>query len=119
VGVEYMKGLKDNEEEAKKFAEQALHGRSKEFYKLNLKGIIVHSGTPDVGHYYSIIKRANSWVKFDDSRVSSFPMSFFEDECYGGSWVADEWGGSSSSKNAYVLVYEKDIKRDVEIEEVQ
>ena len=119
LGVEYMKSLKDSEEEAKRFAELALHGKSKEYYKLKLKGIIVHSGTPDVGHYYAILKRNNNWVKFDDSRVSSFPAAFFEEECYGGSWVADEWGGSASSKNAYVLIYEKDCKKDIEIEELQ
>jgi ubiquitin carboxyl-terminal hydrolase 34 len=79
LGVEYLKGLKDNEEEGKKFEEQTLHGRDKNFYKLNLKGIIVHSGTPDVGHYYSIIKKSNGWIKFDDSRVTSFPISFFDD----------------------------------------
>ncbi len=46
-------------------------------------------------------------------------MSFFEDECYGGTWVADEWGGSASSKNAYVLIYEKDFKKDIEIEQIE
>lgn len=55
-----------------------LHGKNKEHYKLKLKGIIVHSGTPDVGHYYSILKRNEGWVKYDDSRVSIFPMMMFE-----------------------------------------
>jgi ubiquitin C-terminal hydrolase len=103
--VEYLKSLKDNEEEMKKFTEQTLHGKSKEYYKLKLKGIIVHSGTPDVGHYYAILKKTNGWIKFDDSRVSCFPQSFFDEECFGGTWTADEWGGSASSKNAYVLIY--------------
>jgi ubiquitin C-terminal hydrolase len=49
----------------------------------------VHSGTPDVGHYYSMIKKSNGWIKFDDSRVTSFPTSFFDEECYGGTFVAD------------------------------
>jgi ubiquitin carboxyl-terminal hydrolase 34 len=89
----------------KRFQEKALHGKPKEFYQLKLKGIIVHSGTPEVGHYYSIIKKENNWLKFDDSKVSSFPLTFFEDECYGGNWIADDFGGSGSSKNAYVLIY--------------
>ena len=55
-----------------------LHGKNKEHYQLKLKGIIVHSGTPDVGHYYSILKRSEGWVKYDDSRVTIFPMMMFE-----------------------------------------
>ena len=80
-----------------------------------MKGVIVHSGTPDVGHYYAIIKKNNNWVKFDDSRVTTFAQMNFEDECYGGSWQADEWGGPGFSKNAYVLIYEKDFKKDIEL----
>jgi hypothetical protein len=80
---------------------------------LKLKGIIIHSGTPDVGHYYTIIKRDSNWIKYDDSRASLFSSMSFDEECYGGSWVADEWGGFGSSKNAYVLVYEKEYKRDI------
>ena len=73
-----MKKLKDNEEEKKKFDELALHGHSKEYYQLKLKGIIIHSGTPEVGHYYTILKKGNNWVKFDDSRVSTFAQMQFD-----------------------------------------
>jgi ubiquitin C-terminal hydrolase len=41
--------------------------------------VIVHSGTPDVGHYYAIIKKDNNWVKFDDARVTTFGANMFED----------------------------------------
>ena len=100
----------------KKFEELTLHGHQKQYYQLKLKGIIVHSGTPDTGHYYTILKKDKNWIKFDDSRVSTFPTNFFEEECYGGSWVADEWGGAGTSKNAYVLVYEKQLKRDIQLQ---
>jgi ubiquitin C-terminal hydrolase len=56
---------------------------------LKLKGIIIHSGTPDVGHYYTIIKKDSNWIKYDDSRASLFSSMSFDEECYGGSWVAD------------------------------
>jgi ubiquitin C-terminal hydrolase len=37
-------------------------------YQYHLKGIVVHSGTSEFGHYYSIIKCQNeNWLKFDDS----------------------------------------------------
>ena len=113
LGLEYIKGLAHNEEETKKFEEQALHGKEKDFYKLKLKGVIVHSGSADVGHYISIVPNGKSWCKFDDSRVSIFPQSGFEKECYGGTWTTEEWGGFGSSQNAYVLVYEKVIKNPI------
>lgn len=44
-------------------------------------------------------------MKFEDSRITGFSQASFDEECYGGNFTADEWGGSGSSKNAYVLVY--------------
>ena len=52
-----MKNLKDNEEEKKAFEELCKHDKIKDFYKLKLKGIIVHSGGPEVGHYWAISKK--------------------------------------------------------------
>ena len=56
-----------------------------------MRGFIVHIGTSDSGHYYSLIKDGNKWIKFDDSRV-------------------EEWAWATSSRdkdNAYLLIYEK------------
>jgi ubiquitin C-terminal hydrolase len=53
----------------------SLHEKDKNYYKLKLKGIIVHSGGPDVGHYWSIVRKDTSWLKYDDSKVSVFPHS--------------------------------------------
>ena len=36
-----------------------------------------------------------------------------ETECYGGNYQSDDWGGSGSSTNAYVLLYEKEMKTDI------
>ena len=93
----------------------ALHGKDKDFYKMKLKGIIVHSGSADVGHYYSILPDGKVWHKFDDSRVTVFPVCDFESHCYGGTWTNEEWGGFGSSVNAYVLVYEKVLKNPIKI----
>jgi hypothetical protein len=108
-----MKTLKDNEEEKKKFEQMCLHGKDLNYYKLKLKAIIVHSGGAEVGHYWAITKKDNNWVKFDDSRVMVFPHSSLESECYGGNYQSDEWGGTGASTNAYVLLYEKELKSDV------
>lgn len=79
-----------------------------------LKGVIVHSGSADVGHYYSILRPNKIWRKYDDSRVSLFTASDFDSKCYGGSMISDDWG-SGTSANAYVLVYEKVIKNPIKI----
>jgi len=40
--------------------------------------VIVHSGSADVGHYYSILQNDKLWRKYDDSRVGIFTQSDFE-----------------------------------------
>ena len=57
---------------------------------MKLKGVIVHSGSADTGHYYSIIlNEKGTWYKYDDSRISVSTPSSFEKECYGGAWTND------------------------------
>ena len=68
-------------------------------YQYQLVGIIVHSGTTESGHYYSLVKLGENWFVFDDSRVSEFKISNLRNECFGGS--------SEHRKNAYFLFYEK------------
>jgi len=56
-----------------------------------LKGFVVHIGSSEGGHYYSIIKCDDQWLKFDDTRV-------------------DVWNwrdGSFDWNNAYMLIYER------------
>jgi ubiquitin C-terminal hydrolase len=39
----------------------------------------VHSGSADVGHYYSIVKKSDGcWLKLDDSRSSILGQNSFE-----------------------------------------
>lgn len=49
-----------------------------------LKGVVIHSGCAESGHYYSLIKSEAEWYKFDDSRVTSFKMNDLSDEAFGG-----------------------------------
>ena len=53
----------------------------------DLYGIINHGGTMTHGHYYSIIRPKNIWMKFDDSYV-------YENE------------GNIETSNAYLLIYQ-------------
>ena len=53
-----------------------------------LKGIVVHTGTADSGHYYSFIKdtmkNGEKWYEFNDNIVSDFEASEIANECFGG-----------------------------------
>ena len=43
--------------------------------KYNLKGVVIHTGTSEGGHYYSLVKDNNSqqkWLKFNDQNVIPF-----------------------------------------------
>ena len=42
-------------------------------FQYRLKGVVVHTGSADSGHYYSFIEGANAqWYEFNDERVSEF-----------------------------------------------
>lgn len=78
-------------------------------FTYRLKGVIVHSGTSEFGHYYSFIRIGEKWIEFNDTKVSEFsPTSEnLKKEWFG----ADSDGGmfpfTSTSKSAYMLFYEK------------
>ena len=62
-----------------------------EYYKYNLKGVVVHNGTSDSGHYYSFIKdreeskEVNSkWYEFNDTHVDHFDEKQIPEETFGG-----------------------------------
>ena len=98
------------------------------YYRYRLKGIIIHSGYLDGGHYYSFIQDREqsdttvepNWFEFNDSVVQSFDRSKIPDEAFGG---VEEIPYSSSikkdnlrekSRNAYVLIYERVVKLDAQ-----
>ena len=63
-----------------------------------LKGIVVHVGSVQRGHYYSIIKdTCNQWFKFDDKNVVQFSGS-----------ISDFFGnGNRKDHTAFMLLYER------------
>jgi len=66
-------------------------------YRYELSGIVVHSGTPDFGHYISVVKISGKWFCFNDSTVNEIDINYALQESY---------GGSENGMNAYLLFYE-------------
>lgn len=88
-------------------------------YEYELKGVVIHAGVAQGGHYYSFIKDRNpeagdSWYRFDDEDVQSFDPTHIEQYCFGGTTIKNHtWQGVTSQieqervANALMLFYEK------------
>ena len=84
-----------------------------EYYEYELKGVNIHKGNADAGHYISIIKLNNDkWYQFDDSRVNEFDLKNFEEKCFGG--ISPETK-EERKENAYLLFYELSKKKPLKI----
>ena len=59
---------------------------SDDYFKYVLKGVVVHLGYADSGHYYSFIQeRGNKkWFEFNDTIVRDFDFDDIAEEAYGG-----------------------------------
>ena len=89
-----------------------------ENYEYNLIGIVVHSGTAQFGHYYSVInsKLTNEkgpWFKFNDMNVSEYLINNFEKDMFGGEIGKKNNLDEEYKSSAYMLIYEKKIKNVV------
>ena len=106
-------------------------------YQYKLRGVVVHTGTAQYGHYYSYIDIRNDletrhrgqtfeskWLEFNDTIVRDFDLKNLESECFGGSVdYQDDWGWGTSksyssmetSKSAYILIYERELKTPISL----
>lgn len=85
-----------------------------------MKGVVIHKGTAGYGHYYSLVNhKADKWIKFNDSIIEDFEIRRLPGEGFGGKESEDNsefWTGAGidvSSTNAYILVYERLLKKDI------
>lgn len=72
----------------------------KEYYQYRLRGVVVHSGTAESGHYYSFIWTARGWVEFNDTLVREFDLKNLPIEAF---------GGEERTRNAYLLFYQRSV----------
>jgi hypothetical protein len=87
------------------------------YYKYKLKGVVVHYGTADGGHYYSYIKeRGNDkWYEFNDTNVREYDPADLPEDTFGGKLkheIKTVQNGKTKIESerlhsAYVLIYER------------
>ena len=104
-----------------------------DYYQYELKGINVHLGNAQGGHYISFIDVErdgkdnepnikssvendvikSKWLKFNDSVVSNFDVKEIPNESYGG--YIDNNFKNENIQNAYLLIYERKKKYPIKI----
>ncbi|EGR34208.1 ubiquitin carboxyl-terminal hydrolase family protein, putative [Ichthyophthirius multifiliis] len=98
-----------------------------EYFQYKLRGIIIHQGTSDSGHYYSIIQeKEGNWMEFNDMQIQPFDIQEIQQEGFGGFeekidgkfqnsqqinklQQSQQQGNNQihKNKNAYMLFYER------------
>ena len=85
-----------------------------EYYSYSLRGIVVHMGEANSGHYYSYIKdtRTGEWYEFNDTLVTPFDPKDMDEKAFGGEYDETSryarWRNSGLKPyNAYMLLYER------------
>ncbi|KAH3756594.1 Ubiquitin carboxyl-terminal hydrolase 34 [Pelomyxa schiedti] len=90
------------------------------YYQYELVGIVVHQGTADSGHYYSLHRETTPpytrWFEFNDTLVMPFDPKQIPNECFGGYEDVNVWDASEQRyvqqtrakiNNAYILFYQR------------
>lgn len=118
--AEEITKIKDKEQES-----DEIYPKQEEYYEYELKGINVHLGGAEGGHYISFIDVEregknnepnikssiengiikSKWLKFNDSVVSQFDTMDIPVESYGG--YVDNDISNENRQNAYLLIYER------------
>ena len=117
--------IEDIDFSGKKFENEDIYIKNDNYYEYELKGINIHMGSADGGHYFSVIniKRngegnileesdKNQWLKFNDSHISVFDVNDIEKECFGGSNKGQGFN-YENFQNAYMLIYERKNKTPI------
>ena len=112
---------------------EEIYPKEDEYYQYELKGINVHIGSAQGGHYISFVdverdghdneldiktsiendKIKSKWLKFNDSIVTKFDTKEIPIESYGG--FVDNNKSNENNQNAYLLIYERKKKTPIKI----
>jgi ubiquitin C-terminal hydrolase len=79
-------------------------------YQYELRGVVIHSGTSEAGHYYSFIKEEDSrkWYEFNDELIAEMDYRKVEEEGFGGLVRSTDPEHRYEKKmSAYMLFYQK------------
>lgn len=76
------------------------------YYEYRLQGVIIHQGTAESGHYYSLVRKAKGWVKCNDEEITDFDEKDIEKEAFGG--VSSQGKSELLERSAYLLIYARD-----------
>ena len=121
-----------NKETGEPYETFDIYPKEDEYYEYELKGINVHLGNAQVGHYLSFIDVErdgkdnepnvkssvennvikSKWLKFNDSIVSNFDVKEIPNESYGGYIDNNK---NENIQSAYLLIYEKKKKYPMKI----
>lgn len=53
-------------------------------YGYSLRGTVIHSGTSEGGHYYSLARADKKWYSFNDEIIEEIDVKRIEEDGYGG-----------------------------------
>lgn len=60
------------------------HTHPDSYFIYELRGIIIHLGSADSGHYYAFIRDEDVWLEFNDQKVRTIEIDEIISEAYGG-----------------------------------
>ena len=120
---EINKGIKNNSDE--------IYLKEDEYYEYELKGINVHMGNAQGGHYMSFIDIErdgqdnniksstenniikSKWLKFNDSIITEFDTKNIPLESFGG--CLNNNNSNENDQSAYLLIYERKKKTPIKL----
>ena len=123
--------INKNNSNGESYETDEIYPKSDEYYEYELKGINIHIGSAQGGHYVSFIDIErdghdnelnikssiendvikSKWLKFNDSIITEFDPKDIPIESYGGY----DNSGNEKVQSAYLLIYERKKKTPIKI----